>query len=70
MITAFLLAIALPGLIKDVPESRGWTVISMKEDFVTVYGEEIDQAHIASELDKLDISNKEFWKIIIHEITR
>jgi len=44
VITTFLLAIAFPGLITDVPESRGWTVISMKEHFVTVYGEEIDQA--------------------------
>jgi len=54
----------------DVAESRGWTVISMKDDFVTVYGEEIDQAQMASELDKLDFSNQEFWKRIIHEITR
>ncbi|WP_293121521.1 MULTISPECIES: hypothetical protein [Moorena] len=53
-----------------MPESRGWTVISMKEDFVTVYGEKIDQAQIASELDKLDVSNQEFWKRIIHKITR
>ncbi|NEP36663.1 HAD family hydrolase [Moorena sp. SIO3B2] len=49
----------------DVANERGWTVISMEEDFVTVYGEEIDQAQTGSELD---ISNEDFVTVSGEEI--
>ncbi|NEO91529.1 MAG: haloacid dehalogenase-like hydrolase [Moorea sp. SIO3G5] len=50
----------------DVANERGWTVISMKDDFVTVYGEEIDQAQIAS--DELDVSKEDFGTVYGEEI--
>ncbi|WP_287255149.1 HAD family hydrolase [Moorena sp. SIO4E2] len=49
----------------DEANERGWTVISMQEDFVTVFGEEIDQAQIASELD---ISKEDFGTVSGEEI--
>ncbi|NEQ05196.1 MAG: haloacid dehalogenase-like hydrolase, partial [Moorea sp. SIO4E2] len=50
----------------DLANERGWTVISMKDDFVTVYGEEIDQAQIAS--DQLDVSKDDFVTVSGEEI--
>jgi len=36
-------------------DARGWTVISMKEDFVTVFGKEIDIAKGTADLGTADL---------------